>query len=254
MKFRELDSKMRVFETSTDHKVLPDMHIVVRLDGRGFTKMAKERKFVRPFDPVFVRRMTDTTAHLMKNSGFKILFGYHQSDEVSLLLAPDENFFNRKERKLVSVLAGEASGFFSVAEGIPTCFDARVSQLPNVDRVVDYFRWRQADAVRNGLNIFVYWTLRHEGMTKSQATRLLHGATTSDKNELLYKRNINWNNVDPTYKRGKVHYFTCVDHCGRDPRTGEKKWVKRPRLQSVVSPLDISDMVRALLLRESVDA
>ena len=37
MKFDELDKRMRVFETSHDSVVLPEMFIVARLDGRSFT-------------------------------------------------------------------------------------------------------------------------------------------------------------------------------------------------------------------------
>ena len=39
MKFDELDEKMRVFETAHDLCVLPGMHIVARVDGRGFTRL-----------------------------------------------------------------------------------------------------------------------------------------------------------------------------------------------------------------------
>ncbi len=33
MRFDDLDSRMRVFETADDHCVLPGIHMVVRLDG-----------------------------------------------------------------------------------------------------------------------------------------------------------------------------------------------------------------------------
>jgi len=41
MKFDELDTKMRVFETTHDYCVLPEIYMAVRLDGRGFTKLTK---------------------------------------------------------------------------------------------------------------------------------------------------------------------------------------------------------------------
>ena len=53
MKFDELDEKMRVFETAHDYCVVPGIFIVARLDGRGFTKLTKERHaFETPFDRV----------------------------------------------------------------------------------------------------------------------------------------------------------------------------------------------------------
>ena len=38
MQFDELDARMRVFETAHDDCVLQGVHIVLRLDGRGFTR------------------------------------------------------------------------------------------------------------------------------------------------------------------------------------------------------------------------
>ena len=35
--------------------------------------------------------------------GFNIIYGYTESDEISLLFHPNENTFNRKQRKLNSV-------------------------------------------------------------------------------------------------------------------------------------------------------
>ena len=51
MKFDELDERMRVFETAHDHRVLPGIFMVARIDGRGFTRLTKEvHKFKAPFD------------------------------------------------------------------------------------------------------------------------------------------------------------------------------------------------------------
>ncbi len=152
MKFDDLDAKMRVFETAHDHCVLPGIYIVARLDGRNSTSLTKEvHKFQAPFDERFRDMMLETTEHLM-NCGFRAIFGFTESDEISLLLHRDDTTFGRKTRKLVSVLAGEASARFSLLLGTVACFDARVSQLPSIDLVVDYFRWRNEDAHRNALN------------------------------------------------------------------------------------------------------
>ncbi len=54
MKFDDLDAKMRVFETAHDHCVLPGIHIVAQLDGRGFTRLTKQmHHFEAPFDERF---------------------------------------------------------------------------------------------------------------------------------------------------------------------------------------------------------
>ena len=64
MRFDDLDTQMRVFETAHDHCVLPSIHMVARLDGRGFTRMTKEvHNFEAPFDIRF-RDMMVKTVHL----------------------------------------------------------------------------------------------------------------------------------------------------------------------------------------------
>ncbi|WP_262506716.1 tRNA(His) guanylyltransferase Thg1 family protein [Sporocytophaga myxococcoides] len=51
MKFDELDSKMRVYETAHDICVLPGIYMVARIDGRGFTRLTKEvHQFEAPFE------------------------------------------------------------------------------------------------------------------------------------------------------------------------------------------------------------
>lgn len=109
MKCDELDDRMRIYETAHDLCVLPELYMVARLDGRSFTRLTKEvHQFEAPFDVRFRDLMLETVEHLM-NCGFKMLYGYTESDEISLLFAHDERGFNRKLRKLTSILAGEAS-------------------------------------------------------------------------------------------------------------------------------------------------
>ena len=132
MTFDELDRKMRVFETTNDPVVLPGIYSVARIDGRGFTKLTKERhNFEAPFDVRFRDHMVATTAHLMENCGFRVVYGYTQSDEISLLMHRDDDSFGRKVRKYNSILAGEASAKFSLLLGDLAAFDCRICQLPN---------------------------------------------------------------------------------------------------------------------------
>jgi tRNA(His) 5'-end guanylyltransferase len=79
MKFDDLDSQMRVYETAADYCVLPGIHIVARLDGRNFTTLTREKaKFEAPFDTRFRDMMAETTKHLM-NCGFKVIYGYMEN-------------------------------------------------------------------------------------------------------------------------------------------------------------------------------
>ena len=100
MIFDDFDKKMRVYEQSLDQIILPEIYIAARLDGRGFTKLTKEIcKFDSPFDLHFRDIMIHTTEHLM-DCGFRIVYGFTESDEISLLFHVNDNTFGRKVRKM----------------------------------------------------------------------------------------------------------------------------------------------------------
>jgi tRNA(His) 5'-end guanylyltransferase len=231
MKFKTLDEKMRAYETAADVCVLPEIYMVARIDGRSFTRLTKTVcKFEAPYDIRFRKLMVDTTIALMR-SGFDVVYAYTQSDEISLLLNQGETLFGRKLRKLNSVLAGEASASLSAQLGHPAAFDCRVSQLPNRELVRDYFRWRSADALRNALNSYCYWSLRQSGLNAKQATKELVGKSVSEKNELLFSKfGINFNDVPSWQKRGVGLYWKRYSLDCIDQRTGEPKTVDRRKI------------------------
>ena len=230
MKFTELDTKMRVFETVHDLCVLPGIYMVARLDGRCFTRLTKEKcSFQVPYDEVFRDCMVSTVEHLM-NCGFKVIYGYTQSDEISLLFDLAEQTFKRKLRKLNSVLAGEASAKFSLIIGELACFDCRISQLPNSEETIDYFRWRHEDAHRNALNSHCYWCLRNDGQSATEATEMMAGLSVADKNELLFQYGINFNDIPNWQKRGVGLYWQSVPKTGYNPLNREQVVTKRTQI------------------------
>ncbi len=231
MKFDELDKKMRVFETAHDICVLPNIYLVARIDGRSFTRLTKEvHQFEAPFDVRMRDIMTETTAHLM-DCGFKVVFGYTQSDEISLLFDLDVSTFDRKLRKFNSILAGEASAKFSLLLGDLGAFDCRISELPTSDLVVDYFRWRNEDAHRNALNSHCYWLLRKQGQNVKNATKFLERKSIAEKNELLYQNGINFNDLPRWQKRGTGLYWEEYEKEGTNKVTGEKVSAIRKRIK-----------------------
>jgi len=250
MNFTDLDLKMRAFEELNDQYVPPEIYMVARIDGRSFTKLTKDKcNFEAPFDIRFRDMMLGTAKHLM-NCGFRVLYGYTQSDEISLLLHKDDQTFSRKERKLNSILAGEASAIFSHLIGGIAAFDCRISQLPTPQLVVDYFRWRQEDSHRNSLSAHCYWSLRKQGWTKQQATEQLNGMSTAAKNELLFSQGINFNDLPNWQKRGVGIIWGTVRKAAWNPKERREVTAERRALEEVHNlPLrdDYSEMIRSLL-------
>jgi tRNA(His) guanylyltransferase len=252
--FETLDRRMRVYETAHDHSVLPGLHMVARIDGRSFSQLTRVvLGLVEPYDLRLRDCMVATLQHLMCETGFCFLYGYTQSDELNLLFRRDEALFGRRLRKLLSILAGEASAKFSLELGRLGVFDARISQLPAVDDVVDYFLWRQEDAHRNALNGHTYWLLRGQGLSDREATEQLNGASVAERNELLFRHGRNFNDLPAWQRRGSAMRWREVRETGRDPRTGAE--VESVRQESFVDhelPMKdaYAELVRAIVLKQ----
>jgi tRNA(His) guanylyltransferase len=254
MKFDDLDAKMRVFETASDTCVLPGLYMVARIDGRSFTRLTKEvHQFEAPYDTRFRDYMVATVAHLMQ-CGFRVIYGYTQSDEISLLFHRNETAFERKLRKYNSILAGEASAKFSLQLGDLSAFDCRISQLPSEDLVVDYFRWRNEDAHRNALNAHCYWLLRKQDQTMEQATQALLKLSVAAKNELLFQNGVNFNDLPNWQKRGIGLYWETYEKPGLNPKTNEAVLTTRRHI-GIDYDLPMKDayetFIRVLLLKSN---
>ena len=241
---------MRSFEQSLDRTMLEGIYVVARLDGHGFTRLTKkEWDLEKPFDIRFRDAMIETLRHLM-DCGFRIIYGYTQSDEISLLFHIDDSTFGRKERKLISILASEASVTFSLKVQRPAVFDCRLVPLPNADYVVDYFRWRQEDSHRNSLNAHCYWLLRKEGVSANEAQKQIAGLTNADKNELLFANGINYNELPFWQRRGAGMYFRDEEREGYNPKTGVKTTCVRRSLcleEELPIGLQYSEFIRTII-------
>lgn len=184
MRFDDFDKEMRQFETALDQTIPPEVFMIVRLDGIAFTNLVDRSQLRHPFDDRFRRWMSETTARLFLRSGFRIIYAETHSDEISLLIHPKDDTYNRKVRKILSSLAGRTSSIFSRVAGNTinapwdereyqeyqdSAFDARISVLPNLERVIDYFRWRMEDSRRNCLSAYLYWNDRERGLSPKEA-------------------------------------------------------------------------------------
>ena len=228
MKTADLESRMRALEYFHSIRALPGAWVVLRVDGRSFTRLT-QTDFEKPFDARFHGLMMTAAEALL--TGLDGLYAYTESDEISLLLPRETSLFDRELEKLVSVSAGIASATFTHALGAPAHFDCRMWMAPDAGDVIDYFRWRQADAARCGLNGWCYWTLVKEGATAAEATKRLKGTTAAQKNELLFARGINFNDVPVWQRRGAGVLRETYERPGVDPRTSSATVAVRRRVR-----------------------
>jgi tRNA(His) guanylyltransferase len=219
------------------------MWTVIRVDGRGFSRLTEEH-FAKPYDERVRHYMTAAAAALVTEFG--AAYGCTHSDEISVALPPSSSLFGRSLEKLVSVSAGIASAAFTAAAGLPGHFDSRAWIGATDADVVDYFSWRQADAARSALSTWCYWTMRQAGKTARQATAALKGTRTAEQNELLYRTGINFNDVPAWQRHGIGLYWETYSKIGHDPRDGTEAAATRRRLR-VDDQLPIKDEYRDLI-------
>jgi len=118
----ELEQAMRDLEYFHHLRCLPGAWIVLRLDGRSFSKLTASQ-FDKPFDIRFRDVMYQTCKALLEE--LQGIYGYTESDEISLLFRRDWNLFDREVEKLVSISASIASATFTLACQQVAHFDSR---------------------------------------------------------------------------------------------------------------------------------
>lgn len=229
MRGDEFEAGQRAREWFHSLVVPPGAWMVMRVDGRGFSRFTEDR-FDKPFDARFSRMMTATAEALLAE--FNGRYAYTESDEISILLDPSVELFGRTVEKLVSISAGLASATFTHAAGEPAHFDSRVWLGTTPDDVVDYFSWRQADATRCALNGWCYWTLRRHGKSRQEATQVLEGSNTADKNELLYRHGITFDELPAWQRRGLGLWWKTYHRAGYDPLRRTEVTATRRRIHT----------------------
>ena len=92
MKSDSLEDRMRRLECYHSMAVLPGAWMVIRVDGRSFTRLTKV--FEHPFDPKFHDYMVATALALLVEMGG--LYAFTESDEISVLLPRETDLFGRE--------------------------------------------------------------------------------------------------------------------------------------------------------------
>ena len=217
-----LGDRMKAYERLSEVTLCPRLPVIIRLDGKGFSRLTK--KLDKPFDSKFMQVMQLTTEYLCKNiSG--CMLGYTQSDEISLVLRNDQSllsqpYFSNRVQKLTSISASMATAAFNAAYhsdpenlSIWGIFDSRTYVVPSITEACNYLIWRQQDCTRNSILGATYYEIaKMPGYGKKTAQKMMHGLKCDALQELLFQTTgINWNNYLGYEKRGTVFRKDLVD-------------------------------------------
>lgn len=209
---------------------------IIRLDGKAFHTFT--RGFDKPYDVVFLTAMQNTTKNLCESIQ-GCVFGYTQSDEITLILTDyntpkTDAWFDYNIQKMVSVSASMATKFFymnfnkAVEDFVNDFIENEKQYLP--DSEIEKFRelYNAYQKAKNSNAFFdarvfsisqeevvncLIW--RQQDATRNSIEGLgqkyfsqkqLRGKNTDEVQDMLMSEyNINWNNVPTAFKRG-----TCV--------------------------------------------
>ena len=200
----------------------PANWIVVRIDGRGFSKLTSKYAFTKPNDIRALDLMNAAAIEVTKSIVDSVL-AYGQSDEYSFVLHENTNLFDDRAAKLATTIATTFTAEYCMlwsqyfpdtplTRPFPT-FDARCVCYPKRRILRDYLCWRQADCHINNLYNTTFWNMVIRGeQTQTDAELELKGSLAGDKNEILFKRfGINYNNEPLIFRKGSVVYRKYKD-------------------------------------------
>lgn len=221
----DLGQRMKeYYENVPKTKLMRRMPVAIRIDGKCFHSFTKG--FEKPFDEVLAKTMQDTMKYLCQNIQ-NCVFGYTQSDEITLILVDYKNldssaWFDNEVQKMCSIAASMATMTFNkffikntdswflltpdnnethslglaYGKSLETgaMFDARCFNIPK-EEVANLIYWRQLDATRNSIQM-----VGHANFSDKE----LHKKTCSDIQDMLQEKGINWNDFATYLKRGSA--------------------------------------------------
>jgi len=196
----DFGDRMKSYEVSETKKRFDTKKpIVVRLDGRGFSKFTKP--FKRPFDEDFRQLMIDVATFAMKECDG--IIAYTQSDEITIIIDREEVYFNGKKQKILSTLAGSVSSYFAIrahelwpdhAKKSTPHFDCRVFNVPSRSEAVNEVLWRVKDCTRNSVSMVAHSNFTHKELHKKNVSDMI--------SMLRLRKDIEWNEYDNLLKYG----------------------------------------------------
>lgn len=229
---KTLGQRMKEYEYVTDIKLIKNMPVIIRLDGRAFHTFTKGLK--KPFDNVFNDCMVFTMKYLCENIN-NCVFGYTQSDEITLVLfAKDDNsetWFGNRLQKVVSISSSMATLAFN-KKFLECCndqkqdilsqklfmamFDARAFNIP-IEDVVNNIIWRQNDATKNSINSVAQANFSFKELQGKKCSEM--------QDMLMLQKEINWNNTPTMFKRGCCCIRKEVEVVTPNGKTNRNKWI-----------------------------
>lgn len=236
----DLAIRMKEFyENVPKTKLMRRTPVAIRIDGKAFHTFTKG--FQKPFDKVLMKSMQETTKYLCENIQ-GCVFGYTQSDEITLILIDYQTFdtcawFGYEVQKICSISASMATIAFNkyftknvenfvqncatdyetqglYGEGTVECELCKTYQK-GLDKGA-MFDARCFNIPKEEVTNLIYWrqfdATRNSIQMVGQANfshKELQNKSCNDIQDMLFKeKNINWNDFPIDCKRGSAVIYS----------------------------------------------
>lgn len=224
-----LGDRIKSYESLTDQALMRRVPVIVRVDGKGFSRWTKSMNCEKPFDHNLSTAMAQTMLAVASNIEGCVV-GYTQSDEITFVIRNDQSlesepWFGNRIQKIASIVASMTTAQFNAyMGGTQAYFDARVFQVPSVSEAANVLVWRQNDATKNSISSATYYEVSNK-VGRKTARKKMHGLNQKQQQELLFSETgINWNDYPTKYKRGIACYRVSKTITGEDG----VEYVRRP--------------------------
>lgn len=209
----DLERSIARFETYNDGFILPDTLLVVRLDAHRYGDWSALRDDY-PTGPTTTKGLLITARALMSAS-FRVVLAYVHGDEISLVVDPTENVNPLRRSKVISAFTSAAAIHFLKATGLAAIFDAKLGELPSVDRLAEYLFWQRKYCHRNATTIALRRALLASGVSPEQTEIRMRGATEEQRVAQLKDLGCPLETIPHTTRRGSLLYWDTVMSDGK---------------------------------------
>lgn len=245
----DLQRSVERYETYNDGFILPDTLLVVRLDAHRYGDWSSFTDEY-PTGPVITKALLITARALM-TATFRVVLSYVHGDEISLVLDPTENSNPLRRSKLISAFTSAASIHFLKTCGFAATFDAKVSELPSLERLTEYLFWQRRCCHRNATTIALRKALRASGLSTEQVESKLHGTTEEQRLAQLRNAGAPVESIPHTTRRGSLLFWETIQQDGKEhfKVTGD---TRLPDDDDAYEALIRQRLAKALNLRETI--
>jgi hypothetical protein len=149
-------------------------------------------------------------------SSFRVVLAFQHGDEISLVLDPSENTNPLRRSKVISAFASAAAIHFQQHAGLTATFEAKLAELPSLDRVFEYLFWQRRYCFRNATTIALRKALLASGQSREDAEKRIHGATEEQRLALMESLGTQLSDIPSTTLLGTLLTWETLTRDGRE--------------------------------------